>query len=173
MQFQIPQFIEVEDKIFGPFTFKQFIYMTGAAGLAFIAYRVLPLYVAVVVIVGFGSLGAALALFEWNGRPFILALEYGFYYFIHTKLYIWSHKRKEKKAKEAMKERKLVSEVYVPRLSESKLHDLAWSLDIKEKIGKIGLRKSEAPGFTPSNAPSSSNAVGDNSIRTAKEALVK
>ena len=27
MQYQVPQFIEVEDKIFGPLTFKQFLYI--------------------------------------------------------------------------------------------------------------------------------------------------
>ena len=131
MQFQIPQFIEVEDKIFGPLTFKQFIYLAGALGCAFIAWRMLPIYIAMFVIIGVGGLGAALALFEWNGRPFILALEHGFYYLINTKLYLWSHARKQKKAKEAVKENRSVAEVYVPRLSESKLHDLAWSLDIK------------------------------------------
>ena len=38
MRFQVPQFIEVEDKIFGPMTLKQFIYMAGGAGLSFLIY---------------------------------------------------------------------------------------------------------------------------------------
>ena len=29
MQYQVPQFIEVEDKIFGPLTFKQLVYVVG------------------------------------------------------------------------------------------------------------------------------------------------
>ncbi len=33
MRFEVPQFIDVEDKIFGPFTFKQFLYLAGGAGL--------------------------------------------------------------------------------------------------------------------------------------------
>jgi len=32
MRFEVPQFIEVEDKIFGPFTWKQFIYLMGGEG---------------------------------------------------------------------------------------------------------------------------------------------
>ncbi|TSC80302.1 MAG: hypothetical protein G01um101429_152 [Parcubacteria group bacterium Gr01-1014_29] len=31
-QFQVPQFIEVEDKIFGPLTTKQFFYLLGGGG---------------------------------------------------------------------------------------------------------------------------------------------
>lgn len=166
MQFQIPQFIEVEDKIFGPFTFKQFLYFAGAGGLSFIAWRLLPLYISIFIIVGVCGLAAALALFEWNGRPFILALEYGFYYLVNTKLYLWSHERKQKKAIEAAKENKPLTEVYVPRLSESKLHDLAWSLDIQEKINQLGMRNVE------SGAPSAPrDALA--AVRTAKEAMVK
>jgi len=146
MQFQVPQFIEVEDKIIGPFTFKQFIYIGGAAGLCFVVYRLLPIYIAVFVIVGVGGLGAALALFEWNGRPFILSLEYGFYYLIHTKLYLWSHERRQKKVKEEAQKTAKIKEIYVPRLSQSKLTDLAWSLDIKEKINQIGMRNLGTPG---------------------------
>ena len=170
MQFQIPQFIEVEDKIFGPLTFKQFIYFAGAAGFAFVAWRFLPSYIAIVVVVGVGAFGASLALFEWNGRPFILALEYGFYYLINTKLYIWSHERKQKAVKLAVKENRKLSEVYVPRLSDSKLHDLAWSLDIKEKVQQMGVRDFSSPGMQVGKG-AATDAL--NAVRTAKEALVR
>ena len=50
MQYQLPQFIDIEDKIVGPLTFKQFIYIAGGAGICFIAYRLLPFWVAVIVI---------------------------------------------------------------------------------------------------------------------------
>ena len=48
MRFQVPQFIEVEDKIFGPLTLKQFIYVFGGGGLCFVFYTFLPLILAVV-----------------------------------------------------------------------------------------------------------------------------
>ena len=34
MMFSVPQFIDVEDKIIGPLTLKQFIYLAGGAGLS-------------------------------------------------------------------------------------------------------------------------------------------
>ena len=168
MQFQIPQFIEVEDRIFGPLTFKQFIYLAGAAGCAFIAWRLFPLYIAAVVIILVGSFGVALALFQWNGRPFILALEYGFYYLVNTKLYLWSHERKQKRAKEIAKTAEVPPEVYVPHLSESKLHDLAWSLDIQQKVSQLGMRAGALTGSPRTRARDALAAV-----HTAKEALVR
>ncbi|OGG70017.1 hypothetical protein A3F27_02645 [Candidatus Kaiserbacteria bacterium RIFCSPHIGHO2_12_FULL_53_13] len=137
MQFQVPQFIEVEDKIFGPLTFKQFVYVAGGAGACYIFWRVLPVFVAGPLILATAGLSASLAFLQWNGRPFISALEHGFLFLIRAKLYLWSNKQKKmgqpgriQKDIRAQKE----SLVYVPKLSDSKLHELAWSLDVKERM---------------------------------------
>jgi len=137
MQFQVPQFIEVEDKIFGPLTFKQFVYLGGGAGISYILWRSLPIYISAPLIMGFIGLGAALAFFQYNGRPFILALEHGFYYFVKSKLYLWSNDQAitSKNKSAAAKIASMPSAApYIPRLADSKLHELAWSLDIKERI---------------------------------------
>lgn len=135
MQFQVPQFIEVEDKIFGPLTFKQFIYVGGGLGAAYILWRVLPIYLAGPLIAVVGGLAAGLAFFQLNGRPFIIGLENGFFFLVRSKLYLWNNARKKNTA--APSPMALVqgrAEVYVPKLSESRLHELSWSLDIKEHI---------------------------------------
>lgn len=134
MQFQVPQFIEVEDKIFGPLTFKQFVYIFGGLGACYILYRILPLLIAAPLIAVIAGLSAGLAFFQFNGRPFIVALENAFFFFIRGKLYLWDNTRKTKRAPQAQEAAQKNSEVYVPRLSESRLHELAWSLDIKERI---------------------------------------
>jgi hypothetical protein len=134
MQFQVPQFIEVEDKIFGPFTFKQFIYMIGAAGIAFMAWKTTPIYVAVPIAALALGLGGALAFFKYNSRPFILAMETGFFYLISNKLFLWDAEGKMKNKKDNKNEIKNAQEIKIPKLSDSKLHELSWSLDIREKI---------------------------------------
>lgn len=136
MQFQVPQFIEVEDKIFGPLTFRQFIYCAGAAGACYILWRTLPLVIAIPLMVGIGGMGVALAFFQYNDRPFIAAVENAFNFTLHPKLYLWSNKQTTMPT--VMKANTPASaaktQVYVPTLSESKLHNLAWSLDIQERI---------------------------------------
>jgi len=167
MQFQVPQFIEVEDKIFGPFTFKQFVYMAGAAGISYMLWRTLPIFLAVPFIGLFVGGGAALAFFKYNGQPFIMALEHGFYYIIRTKLYLWSSESSAPKVVAAAPEvaASFAPNLYVPRLSESRLHELAWSLDIKERIA-TGVSDERDRVSVPQNdiiAP----------IRTARDALVR
>ena len=89
MNFQVPQFIEIEDKIFGPLTFKQFVYVAGGGGLAFIFWTYLPRLIAL-PLVGLAIIfGLALAFYKINNRPFIYALEAGLRYFVGRKLYLW------------------------------------------------------------------------------------
>lgn len=171
MQFQVPQFIEVEDKIFGPLTFKQFLYFAGGAGLSFVCWRYLPLLVAAPIILGVMGISAALALGQWNGRPFILGLESGFYYLVTSKLYLWSHDRKKKKQKVEIENQVANrSEVYVPKLSESKLHQLAWSLDIQEKINTAQRMRDVPEEASQTIAPTNDTI---RTMRTARDALVQ
>ena len=134
MRFQVPQFIDVEDKVVGPLTIKQFVYLAGGAGMCFVAWRFLPLLIAVVVIAAVGALAGALAFYKYNNKPFVDLLESGFSYYTGSKLYLWKKKDKEIVHKE--KAEAGPAQVYVPRLSDSKLKDLAWSLDVNDRVGK-------------------------------------
>ena len=138
MRYQVPQFIEVEDKIFGPLTFRQFIYLAGGAGLAYLFFRFLPLYIAVFPILASLALAIALAFYKVNNRPFILMLESAFNYMMSHKLYIW---KKEDKKIEEKGAAAANSPIYVPKLSDSKLKDLTWSLDINDTLYSQESRK--------------------------------
>ena len=136
MQFQVPQFIEVEDKIFGPLTFRQFVYILGGIGASYLAWRVLPLFLAAPVISGVvaGARQHRSHSSRYNGRPFILSVENGFYFFIHPKLYLWNNERRAKKTVREKSEDLAKANVYIPKLSESRLHELSWSLDINTNM---------------------------------------
>jgi len=130
MKFQVPQFIEVEDKIFGPLTFKQFIYVAGGGGLSFTLYKLLPIFISIIPIIGVVGFSLALAFYTKNNKPFINILESAFKYWTSSKLYIWE---KEQKKIPEKKEVNIVSQLNIPRLSNSKLKELSWGLDIKDK----------------------------------------
>lgn len=132
MNFQVPQFIEVEDKIFGPLTFKQFVYLAGGGGAIFMAYTFLPIYLSVWLMIPLAILALALAFYKVNNRPFVHILESAFRYLLTDKLYIW--KRQPKTAEPAAINLGVEKPLVIPKLSESKLRDLAWSLDVKENI---------------------------------------
>lgn len=128
MRYQVPQFIEIEDKVVGPFTIKQFIYLVGGLGLSFIFYRFLPLYIAIVFIVGIEALSLSLAFYKINNKPFIDFLESAFLYYTKDNLYIW--KKEDKKIVASMIKPNTPNQVYVPKLADSKLKDLSWALGV-------------------------------------------
>jgi len=137
MRFQVPQFIEVEDKIFGPLTLKQFIFMAGGAGLSFVVYAFLNnVLLASVPIIIIMAISSALAFYRVNNRPFINVVESAFKYWVGTKLYIWKKEEKPrpKDTTTAIRDAKNYAGIMVPKISDSKLKDLSWSLDIKESI---------------------------------------
>jgi len=137
MKFQVPQFIEIEDKIFGPLTLKQFIYLAGGGGISFVIYSIIPyLVVALFFIIPVMLFSVALAFYKINGKPFIFILESAVKYTWSTKLYLWQKKEKIITKKENAPNEN-PSLLKVPRLSESKLKDLTWSLDINENINPI------------------------------------
>lgn len=135
MQFQVPQFIEVEDKIFGPLTLKEFLYLGGGAGASvalflFIPFKILSIPLVIIIM----AFSVALAFYKINGKPFANTLEASFYYFFSSKLYIWKKTEKQPvKTPEDMK-KQVNNMINVPKLSESKLKDITWSLDIKETV---------------------------------------
>ncbi len=143
MQYQVPQFIEVEDKLFGPLTLKQFIYLAGGVGLAVVFYIFIPFkFIAILLAVPFVAFSAALAFYKINNKPFIFTLEAAIGYWLKSKLYIWKKTAKKiEHKKEAADEGPSIDTLLAPRLSDSRLKDLAWSLDVKEKVDASPLSK--------------------------------
>lgn len=136
MRFQVPQFIEVEDKIFGPLTFKQFIYLIGAGGICAVLFSLLPNFIATILSIPIIMLGAALAFYKLNNRPFALIIEDFVKFQIGAKLYIW---KKAQNEAEAPNDAQVPSQnqLHVPTLSGSKLKDLTFELDIKQQSNPV------------------------------------
>ncbi|MEK7227523.1 MAG: PrgI family protein [Patescibacteria group bacterium] len=138
MRFQVPQFIEVEDRIFGPLTFKQFIYVAGGVGICVILFIFLPKFLAILLALPVAALAGALAFYKVNEKPFINMVEAFFNYSMTSKLYIWRKEAKPMQDKAASAQGSGVpKQIYVPKLSESKLRELTWSLDIKENRNPV------------------------------------
>jgi len=137
MQFKVPQFLDIEDKIFGPFTFAQFVYLAGGAGLCFIIYKLLGLLLGIIPILAVAGFSAALTFYRPNNKPLVNMLEAGLKYSVQNKLYIWKKKKiKLQKENQNKKEEIENKENGESRLNSSKLQDLAWSLDVLDYKNK-------------------------------------
>lgn len=132
MQFKVPQFLDIEDKIFGPFTFKQFIYLAGGAGICFVLFKLLGIGWGILPILAVAGFSMALTFYRPNNTPFVDVLAAGFRYITQKKLYIWQKEGDQSTKKPEIKNSAKSIETVRnnSRLSGSKLRDLAWSLDV-------------------------------------------
>lgn len=136
MRFRVPQFIDVKNKIFGPLTLKQFLYLAGGGGLCTIIWFMVPwTFLAILLILPVAALALALAFYEVNERPFIEILEAAFYYAISSKLFIWQRRRERRAAAGSGGDAGQEGDEAgipdsMPRVSQSKLKDMTWDLDV-------------------------------------------
>lgn len=133
-QYQVPQFITVEDKVIGPLTIAQSLYL-GAGTMIIVVIRMFlapfffwPLAVLIAALCG------GLAFLKINERPFPVIMKNAVIYLIRPRLYLW---KKEQVPPQTVSTEETVKKPgaminTIPKITESKLSDLAWSLDIKQ-----------------------------------------
>jgi len=127
MQFPVPQFIDIEDKIIGPLTIKQFLWCLAGAIILFILWTFLPLALFIISALPIVGLFGALAFYKHNSRPFIYFLMSGLKFLFKPKLYLFQ--KTAKKQKEII-EKPVETEHVLPKI-KPQLSDLAWKLDVQ------------------------------------------
>lgn len=134
MRFEVPQFIEFEDKIFGPFTFKQFLYLLGGAGAVFIANRFTQnLFWAIIFSSPIIIISLMLVFYKVNGQNFSVILQAAIGYFFRQKLYVWKETKKKPSDKK-QEQNKIPQQIEVKKIDkESRIKDVAWGLDVLDK----------------------------------------
>lgn len=91
MQFQVPQFIDVEDRIFGPLTLRQFLFLAGAGAVSFFCFFLFTTKVWIGVSVLFFGIAASLAFIKINGQSMPAMVGYVFHYLWKPKFYVWRY----------------------------------------------------------------------------------
>ena len=69
-QFVVPQFIDVEDKIFGPVTTRQFLILLIGGGIIYLSWELADLALFAVITAIVGGLSLVLAFVKINGQAF-------------------------------------------------------------------------------------------------------
>ena len=69
-QFVVPQFIDVEDKIFGPVTSRQFVILLIAGLILFVAFKLADFALFIFMLATIGGFALILAFVKINGQSF-------------------------------------------------------------------------------------------------------
>lgn len=89
MMFNVPQFIDIEDKIAGPLTWRQLLWMIGMGISLLVLYNVLPGIAFIVIAIPIVLLFSALAFYRPQGQSLISFFGHGFFFFFRPKVAVW------------------------------------------------------------------------------------
>lgn len=104
MLFNVPQYIDVEDKIAGPLTAKQLLWMFGMGAALMILWGFLDKTTFFITAIPVAGIFAALAFYRPHGQPLIKFIFYFVAFMFQPKVYVWrrdfARKGKAKKIEE-------------------------------------------------------------------------
>ncbi len=94
MRFQVPQFIETESKVVGPFTLKQFLFLAAGAALIFLFRYIFGTFIYwVIVSIPIAVLAGGLAFYKIDGVSLPIYLGRAFSFIIGSKKYIYQKEK--------------------------------------------------------------------------------
>lgn len=130
--FTVPQFIDVESKIIGSMTIRQFLISLSGLILMFICYKLFSFLLFAVCSVFILIVFGAFAFVKINGRPFHFFVLNFIQTAKKTSLKVWNHRNELKDEEEApveetSKEKKELPKK--PKLSSSKLSEVSLIVD--------------------------------------------
>lgn len=136
MRFNVPKFIDIEDKIFGPLTFKQFVYLVGGAGLSVLVWWSLPNIFALPLIGVVIAFSLALAFYRVNKKPFIYIVQSALQYLTNARLYVWKQRKHPDKSSERLKKEAEQIKKAVPDTSGENLKRKSWEIQVRKDENK-------------------------------------
>ena len=89
MKFQVPQFIETEEKIIGPFTLKQFVFVAIGGAILFLLFFAVSPGVFIFLAIPVGAIFLGLALVRIQEMPLYMYLFNFVNYLINPKKYFY------------------------------------------------------------------------------------
>jgi len=88
-QFQVPQFLDIESKVVGPLTLKQFAFVAAPSLVSFFLFFVLNMVVWVIIAAILVLSGICFAFIKINGRPLYVIVFLAIKFFWQPKSYFW------------------------------------------------------------------------------------
>lgn len=130
-QFQVPQFIEREAKLIGPFTLKQSFLLGAGGAMLFVLWFIVEKWLFLILAFPIALLMMLLAFLKINGRPLVDFFASFFSFFISPQLFIWQKRREDAKHIKKKNPREVIEKFSGPSIEITKqgIRDLAKQLD--------------------------------------------
>jgi len=95
MKYQLPQFIETEVKLVGPFTLKQFLWIAAGASMLFVLFFIIQGFWFIVLALPIASASLALAFVKVQGTSLVNYTAYMLSFYISPKKYLFHNEENQ------------------------------------------------------------------------------
>ena len=102
-QYVVPQFIDAEDKIFGPITARQFIILMAGGLMEFLLFKLLSFVLFIVIGIPLLGIGGTIAFTKINGQPFHFFILNAVQTFKKPRLRVWDKTITDAELRDRMK----------------------------------------------------------------------
>jgi hypothetical protein len=133
MQFSVPQFIDVEDKIVGPLTGKQTIFLIAGGGLVMVAFTFFNTGFFILALLIIAPATLAFSFYKPRGISLSQYLGNGLDFFTSNHLYVWQRDPDIILYKIVQKKHS-ANEAPMKIVSKSRIRDLANLLDTSASV---------------------------------------
>lgn len=89
MMFSVPQFIDIEDKIAGPLTWRQLLWMIGMGATLLVFFNMFDSALFFIIAVPTVLLFVALAFYRPNGMPLAIFIFHAILFLFRPKVAVW------------------------------------------------------------------------------------
>lgn len=141
MLINVPQYIDVEDKIAGPLTAKQLGWMIAMGVILLILWNMVPAPVFFILGIPIALLFAGLAFYKPYGQPLGSFAIFGIMYFFRPKIYVWKRAPQNILNVPQKVQTKVVVAAPDKHLSAQSLRNLAELLDSEGSIANNDVEK--------------------------------
>ncbi len=137
MQFQVPQFIDIEDKVIGPFTIKQFLYLLCAGIVIFILSKILNLFATIILAIPIVSIAVALSFIKIGGQPFVVIIKNFLSFLKKPDFYVWKKPIGKNKLPEQNENieiiKKTTAKAKIKPEAKDNLQDIEWKIEVDKE----------------------------------------
>lgn len=133
MLFNVPQYVDIEDKVAGPLTAKQLLWMIGMGAVLLVLWNIFAFGTFVVVAIPVILLFLAFAFYKPYNQPLLFFVMNSVFFLVRPKIYVWSRIPDKTFTKEPV-EIKKTEAPEAKAVTTDKIRELAGVLDSRRSV---------------------------------------
>jgi hypothetical protein len=132
MLFNVPQYIDIEDKVVGPLTAKQLGWLGAAGVIMVVLWTMLDFAAFIIASIFVLAIFGSLAFYKPYNQPLVNLISSGIFFIVRPKVYVWKRIPENIRTPKKVQPKKNMPERPAPKvITQEKIEEISRILDKK------------------------------------------